>query len=585
MSDLHAFLKDAARRHPDKAALQHKEGGRWKSLSWRESAARAQAVASFLRAQGLRSGDRIALLSENRPEWLLTDFAALSLGAATVPIYASLSPTEIQYILSDSGASWVAVSSRALFEKLVPVQKSLPALRGILAFETAVLADRQAVSVPVHAFSEALKAAGPAEEVSVDPDSLASIIYTSGTTGAPKGVLLTHANFAENARMAKEAFKMDESETHLSFLPLSHVFERTCGHYLMVMIGATISYAENMDTVPQNIRETRPTFLLGVPRFYEKVQARVLEAVAKASPIKKGLFTWARELGRKRRLGEPLGVLNTLLSPLAGALVYKKFKKGLGGRLRFGVSGGAALAKEIAEFFCDLGVMIYEGYGLTETAPVIAANREGKWRFGSVGVAFPGVEIRIGADGEILTRSACVMKGYWNRPVETASALEGGWFHTGDLGRLDAEGFLFITGRKKELIVTSGGKKVVPAAVEEAIQRDPLILRCVLFGEGRRFITALIVPRREALIEAARAEKVAFDDYPSLLKNRRIYEILDARIQEAQKELAPYERIKYFALLEQDFTQATGELTPTLKIKRELVQERYKDLLLPFYVE
>lgn len=582
---LAALLDDSAFRFADKKALLSKQNGRWQALTWKETSLRVQALAGFFRSKGLRHGDRIALLSENRPEWLITDFAALFLGAVTVPIYTSLSAPEIQYILADSGCRWAAVSGRTLFEKLAAVQRDLPALEGILVFDGAALAGEPEVSVGAHALTEVLKNAPLAAATLVRPEDPASIIYTSGTTGAPKGVVLTHRNLLENARMAKEAFKMDESETHLSFLPLSHVFERTCGYYLMVMIGATIAYAENMDTVPQNIRETRPTFLLGVPRFYEKVQARVLEAVSAAGPVKKGLFTWARELGRKKRTGKSLGVLNTLLFPAAEALVYRKFKKGLGGRLRFGVSGGAALAKEIAEFFSDLGVMIYEGYGLTETSPVISANREGRCKFGSVGVAFPDIEIRIAEDGEILTRSACLMKGYFKKPSETAEVLKAGWFHTGDLGRLDHEGFLFITGRKKELIVTSGGKKISPRPIEERMELDPFILRCVLFGEGRRFLTALIVPRREALTEHALSQKIAFDDYASLLRNKKVHEFLDGRVQAAQKDLASYERIKYFALLENDFTQASGELTPSLKVKREVVQNRYKDLLTSFYVE
>jgi len=586
--NLASLLYDTASRFPDKKALYFKEGGRYRSLTWKEAASRTDAVAAFLVSQGLKEGDRIALISENRPEWLMVDFAALSLGIITVPIYTSLTSNEIQYILADSGCRWVAVSGKALFEKVSAAQKNLPAVEGILAFDSAVLASRSDVSVPVHAFQEAIKTAAAGEALPLEKiglEHLASIIYTSGTTGAPKGVMLTHGNFVENSLMAREAFEMSESELLVSFLPLCHVFERTCGHYLMALIGASIAYAENMDSVPRDILEMRPTFILGVPRFYEKVQARVLEAVEKAGPLKKGIFTWAKELGRKKRLGEGIGLINSLLLPLAEALVYKKFKNGLGGRLRFGVSGGAPLAKEIAEFFYDLGILICEGYGLTETAPVITANRQTKWRFGSVGIPFPGVEVRIAEDGEILTRSACVMKGYLNRPEDTAQALTGGWFHTGDLGRFDSDGFLFITGRKKELIVTSGGKKISPQPIEERFEQDSYILRCVLFGEGKKFLTALIVPRKEMLEAYGAAEKIAHDDYPSLLKNKKIHEFMDLRIQAAQKDLASYERIKYFALLEHDFSQASGELTPTLKIKREIVLARYKDKLLPFYVE
>ncbi len=586
--NLAELFYNTASRHADKKALYFKEGGRYRALTWKEASARVDSVAAFLFSQGVRAGDRVALISENRPEWLVTDFAALSLGAVTVPIYTSLTASEMQYILADSGCRWAAVSSTALFQKVAVAQKNLPALEGLLVFDGAVLASRSEVTVPMHAFQEIIKTSSAGTSVAfktIGHEELASIIYTSGTTGAPKGVMLTHGNFIQNSLMAEEAFRMDESEVLVSFLPLCHVFERTCGHYLMTLIGATIAYAENMDTVSRDILEIRPTFLLGVPRFYEKVQARVLEAVKKAGPLKKGVFAWARELGRKKRLGENIGLLNTLLCPLADRLVYKKFRNGLGGRLRFGVSGGAPLAKEIAEFFYDLGIVIYEGYGLTETAPVITANHEGKRRFGSVGVPFPGVEVRIAQDGEILTRSACVMKGYFNRPAETADALQGGWFHTGDLGRFDADGFLFITGRKKELIVTSGGKKVSPQPIEERFEQDPYILRCVLFGEGKKFLTALLVPRKEALEAYAVTEKLAHDDYPGLLKLKKICDFIDLRVQAAQKDLASYERVKYFALLEHDFTQASGELTPTLKVKRDVVLTRYKDRLLPFYVE
>ncbi len=585
--NLAALLAGTVSRHPDKKALYFKDNGRYRALTWKETSDRVHSVAAFLSSQGVRAGDRVALISENRPEWFVVDFAALLLGAVVVPIYTSLTASEIQYILADSGCRWVAVSNKTLFEKVAVAQKNLPALECLLAFDGAVLASRSEVSVPIYAFQEATKtpAIDPAALKTIDHENLASIIYTSGTTGSPKGVMLTHGNFIQNAIMAQAAFKMDESEIIVSFLPLCHVFERTCGHFLMTLIGASIAYAENMDTVPRDIIEMRPTFLLGVPRFYEKVQARVLEAVKKAGPLKKGIFTWARELGRKKRLGEKISLLDSLLYPFADTLVYKKFRNGLGGQLRFGVSGGAPLAKVIAEFFFDLGIVIYEGYGLTETAPVITANQEGKCRFGSVGVPFPGVEVRIAADGEILTRSACVMKGYLNRPTETAQALQGGWFHTGDLGRFDGEGFLFITGRKKELIVTSGGKKVSPQPIEERFEQDAYILRCVLFGEGKKFLTALLVPRKEALEAYAEGEKIAHEDYTDLLKIDKIHDFMDLRVQACQKDLASYERVKYFSLLEHDFSQASGELTPTLKVKREVVLARYKDRLLPFYVE
>src|SRR3990167_3370143 len=329
-------------------------------------------------------------------------------------------------------------------------------------------------------------------------------------------VMLTHSNFIHNVVFSRDALRMGESDVHLSFLPLSHVFERMAGYYLMIYIGATIAYAENLDTVSRDLLEIRPTFILGVPRFYEKIMARVLEAVAHSGPLKKKLFEWARGLGEEKRErlveGGKSAAFFWLQYRLAYWLVYRKVKRRLGGRIRFCVAGGAALRKEIAEFFYDLGVMIYEGYGLTETSPVISANREEKFKFGTVGIPLKRVEVKISEEGEILTKSPCVMKGYLNKEEDTRKVLKDGWFYTGDLGYLDSQGFLTITGRKKELIVTSGGKKVAPAAIEALVEKDTAILRCVFFGEGRKFITALIVPQEERLIEYARNQKFAFQN-------------------------------------------------------------------------
>ncbi len=587
--NLNQLFKDTVVRFPEKEALFYKEGGSYQALRWREVSQKVHAIASFMIKKGLVRGDRVAILSENRPEWAIVDLAAQAIGVATVPIYTSLTSAEIEYLLKDSAAKLLAISGKTLFEKIIPIQNSSPALASLLGFDSALKLEREKLSLPIDTFLEAEKTPKDPRLDSIGSsilsDDLASLIYTSGTTGVPKGVMLTQRNFIENVVACKDTLHMSETDHHLSFLPLCHVFERTAGHYLMIYIGASIAYAENLDTVPKNILETKPTFLLGVPRFFEKIQTRVLEAVKKAGPFKQGLFLWAKELGRKKRCGERVSLRDSILAPLAEALVYRKFKKGLGGRLRFCVSGGAPLQKEIAEFFCDLGVMIYEGYGLTETSPVISVNREGRVRFGSVGIALDGVEVKITSDGEIITKSACVMKGYFQKPAETAEVLKEGWFYTGDLGRLDPEGFLFIMGRKKELIVTSGGKKVSPRPIEEILEKEPLILRCVLFGEGKKFITALIVPRQETLLECAKENKISYDNYESLLKDKKIYGLIDRRVQELTENLASYEKIKYFALLSHDFSQASGELTPTLKVKREVVLSRYKDALVPFYVD
>ncbi len=573
-----------------KPAFLYKNAGRYEPILWEQAAAEIRAAATAFLSMGLKAQDRIAILSENRPEWAMTDLAAQLVGITTVPIYPSLTAAEIEYILSDSGAALVAVADKNQFQKILSVHHKLPALKAVLAFDSSLSVSRDELSAQFYLWRDVKNTAvrGDLDALcaQVSGSSIASIIYTSGTTGSPKGVLLTHSNFIHNVAGCRDTLKMSDSDLHLSFLPLCHVFERTAGYYLMTAIGATIAYAENLETVPKNILEVRPTFLLGVPRFYEKVHARVLEAVKKAGPLRKGLFYWAKDIGEARRKGSRKKSFWGLLEErLAEALVYKKFRSRLGGRIRFCVTGGAAIAPEIAEFFHDLGVMIYEGYGLTETSPVISVNRENQWRFGTVGLPLRGVEVRIADDGEIVTRSPSVMKGYYNKPVETEAVLKDGWFHTGDLGKIDEDGFLSITGRKKELIVTSGGKKISPQPIEEFIAKDPYILRCVLFGEGKKFLTALIVPRKDELIAYANEEKISYLSYEELLRDAKIYGFLDLRIQSCMADFASYEKIKYFALLPEDFTQQSGELTPTLKIKREVVLSRYKDALLPFYTE
>ncbi len=589
---LGALLRTTSDKFGSKKALVSKRDGSYTSMSWSQVQTQVQILASHFLTLGLVKGDRIAILSENRPEWAITDLAAATTGLITVPLYPSLTPNEIAYLLQNSAAKIIALSNKAFLSKIKQIQDKLPDLRYVLAFESSTRLEGEGLLASLTLFSDIEKQKGVEPHVdlearfkSVSHNDVASLIYTSGTTGVPKGVMLTHGNFIYNTLYCHETLKMSSADSHLSFLPLSHVFERTAGYYLMVYLGATISYAENLDTVPKNILETKPTFLLGVPRFFEKIQTRVEEAVQKAGPIRQGLFHWAKELGRKKRLGEKLSPVNIILSPIAQLLVYKKFKNGLGGRLRFCVSGGAALPKEIAEFFCDLGIYIYEGYGLTETSPVMSVNREDRVRFGSVGLPLKDVEIKITEEGEIITKSRCVMKGYYGLPAETNAVLKDGWFHTGDLGKIDKDGFLFVTGRIKELIVTSGGKKVSPVPIEKLLESDPYILRCVLFGEGKKFLTALIVPQINELIAYAQSQKYSATDAATLLRDKKIYEFLDQRIQSLMKDYASYEKIKYFYLLEHDFSLASGELTPTLKVKRSVVWGRYKDELLKFYEE
>lgn len=583
-------------RYPQKDALLFKQSGRYTAISWGELAKKVNTLAINLLALGVREGDRVAILSENRPEWAETDLACQLIGAATVPIYTSLTPNEIQYIVNDSASVVIAVSNKALLEKVAAIQRDLPSLKAVLGFEATLEVSREQLGVPLVLIRDLKRSAGnvPDEALerrtrAVKGDTVATVIYTSGTTGVPKGVLLTQRNFIENVKLCCSALRLTHRERHLSFLPLSHIFERTAGYYMPLWLGASIAYAESVDSVPRDLTLAKPTFLLGVPRFYEKTRARVLEAVNASSSLKKGLFNWAKDIGRRRRLmaetAKNGGPLFWLEYRLAERLAFSKFKKRLGGRVRFCVSGGAPLAKEIAEFFSDLGVLILEGYGLTETSPVIAFNREEKFRFGTVGIPLDGIDVKIGEEGEILTKGPCVMLGYLNKPAETADALKDGWFHTGDLGAIDKDGFLRITGRKKELIVTSNGKKVAPRPIEEALERDPLIVRSVLYGEGRKFITALIVPDRAAVESYAKERKIAYDSYAELLRNPEIVRWVESHVDEITRDLASFEKIKYFHLLENDFTQSAGELTPTLKVKREVVLSRHRETLEAFYRE
>ena len=586
------FLR-TANRYPTKTAFLYKSGGKYSPMLWSEVLLKVHAIASALLEKGLKPGDRIAILSENRPEWAMIDLAAQTISAISVPIYTSLTSNEIQYILSDCGARMIAVSNKTLFQKIAAIQASLPELQAVIGFESPLTLMSGDISVPLLLIKN-LEGSNSQEKIDMDkcssaigPETIASIIYTSGTTGPPKGVMLTHENFISNAVFCKTALKMGETDIHLSFLPLSHVFERLAGYYLMIYIGATIAYAESMDAVPQNLLEIRPTFILGVPRFYEKINSRVVDAIEKSSSVKKGLFYWAKALGQERRealgSGKKFSWIKNIELAIAEILVYKKFSQRLGGRIRFCVSGGAPLSKEMAEFFFDLGVMICEGYGLTETSPVIAANRLEKFKFGTVGIPLNGLEVKISEEGEIVTRGPCVMKGYYNKPDETASVLKDGWFYTGDLGVIDREGFLVITGRKKELIVTSGGKKVAPRAIEELMEKNPLIARCVLFGEGKKFITALIVPRQDKVVQYATEQKIAYHQYSELLTNSSVYHWIEKMIADQSCDLASFEQIKYFLLLENDFSQDAGELTPTLKVKRDVIFSRYKDRLLALY--
>jgi long-chain acyl-CoA synthetase len=569
--------------------LKYKQGGAWHAVSSDEFRRAVEELSLGLRALGVERGERVALLSENRPEWAYADMATLTAGAVDVPIYPTLTASQVLYILKDSEAKLALVSTPAQAAKVVEVKAQAPALRHVIGMEAGATFPPGVTTLEeVRAKGRAERAARPnavrESAAQVKPDDLATIIYTSGTTGDPKGVMLAHSNIVFNVKASTAAFAgLNQDDVALSFLPLCHIFERMA-EYLMLHHGVTIAYAEGVDQVVANLAEVRPTLMCSVPRFYEKVHVRVREKVAKDPPARQRLFAWALKVGGEyfqHRVNKTSpGPALRLKHALADALVFKKIRARVGGRMRLFVSGGAPLAKEVAEFFGSAGLLILEGYGLSETSPVIAVNLPDAMRPGTVGRPIPGVEVKIAPDGEILTRGPHVMKGYFRKPEATAEAIDPeGWFHTGDIGHLDPDGFLVITDRKKDLIVTSGGKKVAPQPIENRLKTNPLIAEVVIVGNRRNFPAALVVPNFEALEAWARQQGLAFSNRDELLGKPEVMARYEGIIDEMTPDLAQFEKIKKIALVPREFTLEAGELTPTLKVRRRVVEDKYKDVI------
>ena len=573
-----------------KDAFRYKSGGKYVDVSHREALDRVHHAMLALRALGLAKGDRVALLSENRVEWALADLAILSAGCITVPVYPTVPPSQVEYILTDSEARAIFVSTPALLAKVSACRSRLPRLQHVICFDPDS-ADEGVV--PFDAFVERGRMVEPKPAyrdliATIGKYDWASIIYTSGTTGDPKGVILTHWNFMSNVRAALAIFEIGPKDSCLSFLPLSHAFERTAGYYVMMTAGATIAYAESVDTVADNLGEVRPTVMISVPRLYEKMYARVLDTVEKGSPTKQRIFRWAVASGRRyvsEKLSGRVSPTTAGKRHLASILAFRKLQARTGGRMRFFVSGGAPLAREIAEFFYAAGLPILEGYGVTETTPVISANTFENFRFGTVGKPLPGVEVRIAEDGEILVRGENVMQGYYKKPEATNEAIKDGWYYTGDIGHLDEDGFIVITDRKKDLIITAGGKNVAPQPIESKLKQSPFIGEAVLFGDRRRFITAVLVPRFEKLEEHATAAGIPYHDRASLVATPAVHEIYERELAAVNAELANYEQPKKFILVDRELTVEDGDLTPSLKVKRRVVELKYRARIDALYAE
>jgi long-chain acyl-CoA synthetase len=585
------FLQVATYGRPD--CLLQKVGGSYQPLSTAELVDRVRRLAKALTDLGVERGDRVALMAENGPHWPTVDFATLCIGGVVVPIYPTLLPEQATYIVHDCGAKVVFAETTAHLEGLLSHAGELPDVRHYVLIRgtsddgrvmTLEQLLERGADPDVARFEAAARAARP--------EDLATFIYTSGTTGQPKGVMLTHGNIASNIEGGLTVIPFADGYVALSFLPLSHSFERTTD-YVYFLKSCPIAYAESVATVPKNMLEVRPEVFVSVPRVYEKVLARVQENVAASSPIRQRIFAWAVAVGRESlpwriKLERPPGLLGWKLG-LADKLVFAKIRERLGGRFHFAVSGGAPLGRDVAEFFWGAGIPIYEGYGLTETSPIISANGSTGTKLGTVGRVIPGVEVKIAADGEILARGPNIMKGYWNLPKETAEAIDSeGWFHTGDIGEVDGEGFLRITDRKKELIVNAYGKNIAPAPLENELKSSPFIAQAVVIGDRRKFLSALLVPEFDHLQGWAAKNGVHvgdIGDVGDLLRDPRVRDLYAAEVAKVNAHLPGFEKIVAWDLLPSEWTLETGELTPTQKVKRRVINQKYGEVIDRLYAE
>ncbi len=582
------FLKAASYNKPD--CLLSKVGGTYQPMSTAELVDRVRRLSKALLDLGLQPGDRVALMSESGPHWPTVDFATLCSGGVLVPIYPTLLPDQSSYIVNNCGAKIVFAETAAHLDGLLAHVDELPEVKQF------VLIKGESSDPRVTTFNALLeKGAGydaadfEQRARAVKPDDLATFIYTSGTTGTPKGVQLTHGNIASNVTAGLKVLDVESRFTALSFLPLSHSFERTVD-YIYFLQGTTIAYAESVAVVSQNMQEVKPHLFVSVPRVYEKFYARVQEGVAAGSPIKQKLFAWAVSVGRRSlpwRLKHqtPPGLLGFQLK-LADKLVFSKIHQRLGGRFVFAVSGGAPLSRDLAEFFWGAGVPIYEGYGLSETSPVISVNGRNAVKMGTVGKPIEGVTVKIAADGEILSKGPNIMKGYWKMDKETAEVIDDeGWFHTGDIGEIDDEGFVRITDRKKELIINAYGKNVAPAPIENALKASRFIGQAVVIGDRRKFLSALLVPDFDVLKAWAEKSGHAGAAPADLVKNPQVRAQIAQEVEQVNSGLAGFEKIVAWELLPDEFTLETGELTPTQKVKRRVINQKYGDVIERLYAE
>jgi long-chain acyl-CoA synthetase len=586
------LLFNTIEKYPDKDALRFRRGGKLRRFTYREFGELIQTLTHGLAARGLQPGDKIAILSNNRPEWTIADFAGLSLRGVVVPIYQTLPPNQIAYILNDSEARAIFVEDEHQYEKIVQIRKKLPRLKFVFSFQE--IPDTKGL---VQSFEELLADGKEHQRQQpnfyyesinhIEPRKICSMVYTSGTTGDPKGVMLHHHGFITDIINADAVLNIVAADVFLSFLPLSHLYERLAGHWTPMYKGATIHYSQSIDTVIDDIAEAKPSVIVSVPRLYEKIAARVLEQVETGSELKKKIFYWALAVGRKyhdQRIDGKISFKTRQQHKLANKLVFQKIKDKMGGRLRFPIAGGAPLAVETLKFFEALDMQIIEGYGMTETHLIITLTPAGKSRYGSCGKPINEVQVKIASDGEVLIKGPTVMAGYYKKPELTKEAIDNdGWLHTGDIGYLDNENYLYLTDRKKNILITSGGKNIASAPIENALKASKYIDEVCLIGNNRKFVSALIVPDFDNLKKWAQQHDLDVTDNNALVEQAAVKDFVWQEVERLQTDFARFEQVKKIALLPTPFTIDKGELTPSLKVKRNVVEQNYKDLIDKIY--
>jgi long-chain acyl-CoA synthetase len=582
-------LLGAIDRLPSDQAVMLRVNGRWEPMSSREFLRRIAGVSNALEQLGVKPGDRVGIFAPNRPEWHIADFAVLGLGAADVPIYFNESPDRIVYILNHSGAEIVFVAGEMQTRRLLECRGRLTSVKQIICAAGPADLGEEVLRY------ETLAAASGDQAIAeyrlrasqVTSDQVATIIYTSGTTGEPKGVVLTHHNLSSNEEVSAESFAMSPDDTAVSFLPLSHVYERVID-YAYLFRSVHIAYVERMEDLPQALLEVHPTLSAAVPRVFEKLYANIMQKGHENTGVKRRLFDWAMGVAQRsvkwRAYGERASLSLGIMWNIADRVVYSKIREAVGGHMRAFMSGGGPLSRELAEFFWGVGVPVYQGYGLTETSPVVSANCPNANRVGSVGKPIRHVDVRIAEDGEIFVHGPCVMRGYYEKPEETRAVISrDGWLATGDIGRVDADGYLYVTDRKKDLFKTAAGKFVAPQPIENLLRSRPLILNAVLVGDKRKFIAALIVPNFSVVDAAARQQGRSFASHEHLAADSWVHDLIGKEVEGVNASLAQYETIKRFALLDHDFTFDGGQLTYTLKLKRRVIEERYAKVIEGLY--